>query len=462
MKKLFLFPLMALCLMACDKADLYVSPTEINSYSEGGTFQVYVFNAQELKVEPDKDWITTSVKADEEHAGDFEVTVQVAPASGKEVTTGNILITDTKQQQAVTVTVTREGRNENSYITISPIELAVPSDGGQYEIQVNCEGKWTVDKDVNWVSVSPGVGSGSGTFTLIVEPNDKYETTMTELRVSSYGGVKAVTAILHITRAALEVKTFFVSPVKQVIFSTGNLQYKASTNEWRFAEEQYDIIGEENRYIGESYTDWIDLFGWGAGNNGIKPYQSSTDNNLYAPIGQNIAGTPYDWGYERVIRDETLGIESDQWRTLTYEEWKYIIENRKYSTFAKIKGVNGLLMLPDGVEPPGSVKVEMTLSSEGFGIVTQYSDAEWKLLKSVGAVFLPCGGYREGTSVVVKENVDGNDIYIGPYWTSAYYEDIYPRAWKIEILCATSNEADITFGASYFSQGQSVRLVKDF
>ena len=456
--------------MACDHADLYVSPTEIYSYSEGGTFQIYVFNAQELKVEPDKDWITTSVKVDEEHAGNAEVTVQIAPASSKEVTTGNIVITDTKQQQAVTVAVTREGRNENSYITISPIELAVSSDGGQYKIQVNCEGKWTVDKDVNWVSVNPGVGSGNGTFTLTVEPSDKYETTMAELRVSSFGGSKDVTAILHVTRAALEVKTFFVSAVKQVIFSTGNLQYKASTNEWRFAEEQYDIIGEGNRYIGEYNSGWIDLFGWGAGNNGVKPYQSSTDNNLYAPIGQDIAGTPYDWGYERVLRDETLGIESDQWRTLTYEEWKFIIDNRKYSTFAKIKGVYGLLMLPDGVEPPETVKVEMTQGSTmGLYAVTKYSDAEWKLLKSVGAVFLPCGGYRDGTTVIMKRIPDGLEIYSGSYWSSTSHykldadESYKEEAAGIGFLFSETDEAMMISPVySDFSQGQSVRLVKDF
>ena len=37
---------------------------------------------------------------------------------------------------------------------------------------------------------------------------------------------------------------FSVSPTKKVVFSKGNLQYRASTNTWRFAEHQYDIIGE--------------------------------------------------------------------------------------------------------------------------------------------------------------------------------------------------------------------------
>ena len=30
----------------------------------------------------------------------------------------------------------------------------------------------------------------------------------------------------------------------QVIFSQGNLQYQASTQTWRFAEHQYDFVGD--------------------------------------------------------------------------------------------------------------------------------------------------------------------------------------------------------------------------
>ena len=36
---------------------------------------------------------------------------------------------------------------------------------------------------------------------------------------------------------------FSVGEGKQVYFSKGNLQYRATTRTWRFAEHQYDIIG---------------------------------------------------------------------------------------------------------------------------------------------------------------------------------------------------------------------------
>ena len=41
-------------------------------------------------------------------------------------------------------------------------------------------------------------------------------------------------------------------PEKKVHFSKGNLQYQASTNTWRFAEKQYDIIGDANKNFSAS------------------------------------------------------------------------------------------------------------------------------------------------------------------------------------------------------------------
>ena len=42
---------------------------------------------------------------------------------------------------------------------------------------------------------------------------------------------------------------FSVSATKQVSFAMGNLQYQASTKKWRFAENQYDVIGEDNEGV---------------------------------------------------------------------------------------------------------------------------------------------------------------------------------------------------------------------
>ena len=45
---------------------------------------------------------------------------------------------------------------------------------------------------------------------------------------------------------------FSVSDSTTIHFSQGNLQYQASTNTWRFAEHQIDVIGDNNIYITQS------------------------------------------------------------------------------------------------------------------------------------------------------------------------------------------------------------------
>lgn len=75
----------------------------------------------------------------------------------------------------------------------------------------------------------------------------------------------------------------------QVYFSKGNLQYQASTNIWRFAENQWDYLGEGNSNISETYAGWIDLFGWGTGNN---PTNYSENNNDYTSY--------YEWGDNQI------------------------------------------------------------------------------------------------------------------------------------------------------------------
>ena len=58
---------------------------------------------------------------------------------------------------------------------------------------------------------------------------------------------------------------FSVSADKKVYFSQGNLQYSPADDKWRFADNQYDVIGETNSQISDTYDGWIDLFGWSGG-----------------------------------------------------------------------------------------------------------------------------------------------------------------------------------------------------
>ena len=121
---------------------------------------------------------------------------------------------------------------------------------------------------------------------------------------------------------------FSVSPTKKVSFSQGNLQYNAAQNVWRFATNQYDFVGDaskgnvkigttkcNNALISNTYNGWIDLIGWGTGDN---PTMSSNNYSDYP--------TFVDWGQNRIYNG---GDKVNLWRTLTKDEWVYLFYGRK-------------------------------------------------------------------------------------------------------------------------------------
>ena len=89
---------------------------------------------------------------------------------------------------------------------------------------------------------------------------------------------------------------FSVSASQQVYFSQGNLQYRASTNTWRFAFNQWeDYVGADNANASKTYFGWIDLFGWGTSENVSYYYAyGQSTYNLYDQTGKA------DWGYNAI------------------------------------------------------------------------------------------------------------------------------------------------------------------
>ena len=235
-------------------------------------------------------------------------------------------------------------------------------------------------------------------------------------------------------------KPFSVSATKTVIFSPGNLQYHPANNEWRFAPNQTDYIGEANANISATYNGWIDLFGWGTGNN---PTNASEDYEDYQ--------TFVDWGVNQIGNDAP-----NTWRTLTYEEWKYIINERSNASnlkgVAQVNGVNGLILLPDGWTCPSGVTfksgVHNNFGTEYYAEYQTFSSSEWTKLEASGAVFFPAAGRRNCNGDVIGVGYDGD------YWSSTPIgsDDAYDL-----------NFDSVEVYMYYYSRcyGQSVRLVQD-
>ncbi len=170
-------------------------------------------------------------------------------------------------------------------------------------------------------------------------------------------------------------KGFTVEDGRQVIFSPGNLRYQARTKTWRFAENQYDYIGEANENISSTYDGWIDLFGWGTGSNPTKTSSESEDYSTFT-----------DWGVNKIG-----DYPANTWRTLTAAEWEYMITYRpnapKLFGLAAVKGIGGVVLLPDEwVCPEG---LEFNPGNADDYTNNLYSSAQWKQMEAAGAIFLP-------------------------------------------------------------------------
>ena len=288
---------------------------------------------------------------------------------------------------------------------------------------------------------------------------------------------------------------FSVAPGKTVRFSPGNLQFQASTKTWRFAEHQYDYVGDatngnvyvgetkcDNGQISETYSGWIDLFGWGTSGhlfpkgedaNAFNSYGSqyqpwSTDGNTsnYGPGDPNNdlvgAWANGDWG----VKNMSAG-----WRTLTMDEWMYLtgdpnessydkrsastvngVENARFAKAYLFGTTHGLILFPDSYTHPDGVAQPTGINnswSDSWN-ANQYSVSDWRKMEAAGCVFLPAAGYRASL------NVSGlGDC--GMYWsTTAGFE------YRLTGYCLRFNNNNLNphEGLRRYP-GRSVRLIYD-
>lgn len=120
---------------------------------------------------------------------------------------------------------------------------------------------------------------------------------------------------------------FSIGPTRKVYFSKGNLQYQASTNSWKFAENQWVEVGEDNLNVSSTYEGWIDLFIYGSsGYDEIYPYLTELPQEKAEISAMSISGTNYDWGVFNPIGNG--GNEAGLWRVLTKEEMMFLLSRR--------------------------------------------------------------------------------------------------------------------------------------
>jgi len=263
---------------------------------------------------------------------------------------------------------------------------------------------------------------------------------------------------------------FSVSPTKKVRFSQGNLQYLARKGMWRFAPNQWDIIGnaagnttESGR---ESQNAWIDLFGYGTSG---KTVNNSNSTSTYYPYqyarysygpAQDISGTQFDWGVNEICNG---GNQPNKWRTLTKDEWQFLIAVASGSSTLRggkcglasvtVGGYTykGLVLVPDNY-------AGLSFTNQFYKVIDEDS---WNIHSQNGCVFLPCAGRRNGLSVTQDYvSTTTNAEMDGYYWSSSSSGNNYSWFFKLT-LWQNNSGGTVSCIQETTDMGLSVRLVRD-
>ena len=299
------------------------------------------------------------------------------------------------------------------------------------------------------------------------------------------------------------MSAFSVSETKRVVFSQGNLQYQPSTGTWRFAEHQYDAVGGldkdgvygGNVYVGAvkcgnenannaSYTGWIDVFpygtsGWESGATSYKPTDYTKNKTDY--LVQDLQGdyANADWGVYNAISNG--GNKTGMWRTMTSEEWNYVIRERANASELFSLGsisivdaedgddddiIPGFILLPDDwVCPDGLSFTPSNIAASGTDNVynldagymaNNYTESEWAQMQAAGAVFFPSSGACNVKSDGTFQLKNIKAPRYTSYWTSTNWKWVTVNdkteagtSWQLQLQTYTK-----VYGAC-------VRLVRD-
>lgn len=205
---------------------------------------------------------------------------------------------------------------------------------------------------------------------------------------------------------------FSVSDVTKVQFAPGNLK----AGGYGFTAHQYDYGG---------------YFGWGTGN---RPNLTSTDTMDYLDF--------YDWGTYN---------SGGNWRTLSAEEWQYLLFRREDARFkygmATVWGVQGLILLPDNWTLPSDCTFR-----PGYGWRQNVYDLDqWAKMEARGAMFLPAAGYRWD-----RETFAGGSGY---YWSSTKLVMPFPYIKEAYEVCFMDTYLNVN--TERRAKGFSVSLVQE-
>ncbi len=356
--------------------------------------------------------------------------------------------------------------------------------------------------------------STAGTYYIYLPPQTYTSMTIT-INAGSQRWVKSLNSSLTINQNNYYTINFTLVPApegainglfsvgdnKQVWFSKGNLQYDKSADKWSFMEHQWNTVETDGQNVGTEYANQnvVSLFGWGTSgwtengwapnhyNNyhpkGDLPTATIANNFYYGPRTYDANNTSVNWGYNQTYNLEGDYADADwawhnviyhspssstssvahTWRTLSQEEWDYLISTRQNASAKKgcgtVNGKHGLILLPDVFSDPkvnsyssdGSFSTQLSNYTENV-----YDGDAWTQMEDRGALFLPAAGRRNNGGAGRVDQVGGTGMY---HSTTSYVSGTMYYAYMLVFFNANPS---ISTQYNHRYLGCSVRAVQDY
>lgn len=359
------------------------------------------------------------------------------------------------------------------------------SDGKVYSVVVLPSYKHGIPYDGSYVDASEyDFLSSYGGETLVFEGYDVFGQKVFEAKkvMPEYGfeSGKRYCFTLELTTVDTDPLPgeFSVSATEKVAFSRGNLTYSGLWNSdynrlWYFHSLQQRRVfdfNQENLVLNKSTS--MDCFGWATagvpnpggdygsdeGHTEYRVWSSSEDPHAYGPSTTTLPGNttwrgdacePYcEWGRNHNL-ETWLG---QGWRTLSREEWDYLINGRAITNRfikGKVGDIPGMFIFADEYTGdmskfPAAGINDGTASFDGCEI-SYYDLANYQ---QYGLLFLPANGVRKGNDL---DAVDAT----GAYWSSTPAED------SEDAYALVFEDSEVVVERFWRPCGLSVRLIKD-
>lgn len=337
----------------------------------------------------------------------------------------------------------------------------------------------------NYIYITIPVPTGTAPEGILVvnDPSDASGSRMQSIAGSSTALNRASGRKISVSPTDIPTPSFKISPTQSVVLAPGNLMAKVATctvivdpagtsphsdmkkaenvvvgtaSNWKFSGS-FEFVGSAKGGANDLFANgdpacvgqWIDLFSWqgasvvegnryhgmvsvahdrGRKNTPADHYTEPwTDTDIPAWHGDVVNEDLYSGCWDGLTIDNG---GSYTWRTLSKDEWNYILFSREGATLsdgettennarfsrATVDGVNGLLIFPDGMtwvkETMGALPDDINCKAASYGWTRQYTAANMVAMANAGIVFLPSAGCASGTGMLAYNT-------IGYYWTNS-------------------------------------------